>query len=242
MTVPLALAGAVLFVMVEWRSAAPLVDLGLFRDRIMAAGFATSLLATSVVMASLVVGPYYLSGVLGLGSGQMGLVMAAGPVVAAFAGVPAGRLVERWGAPRATLAGLAGMETGACLLWAAPPSGPGAYVASLAVITAGYALFQAANNTAVMSTPAAERRGVVSGLLGLSRNLGLISGAAFMGAVFMQGTGASALPSPEALVSGFRACFGLAALLLGLAIVAASKSVVLHGQETTSDAVAPRVR
>jgi MFS family permease len=221
LTLPLAIAGAVLFVVVERRSAAPLVDLGLFRDPVLAAGFATSLLATAVVMASLAVGPYYLSGVLGLGNGQMGLAMAAGPVVAALVGVPAGRLVERCGAPRSALAGLAAIEAGACLLWAAPPSGPGAYVASLAVITAGYALFQAANNTAVMSTPAAERRGVVSGLLGLSRNLGLISGAAFMGAVFMQGAGGAALPSPAALVGGFRACFGLAAVLLGVAIVAA---------------------
>jgi MFS family permease len=65
---------------------------------VLAAGFAMSLLATAVVMATLAVGPYYLSGALGLGAGQMGLTMAAGPVVAAFAGVPAGRLVDRIGA------------------------------------------------------------------------------------------------------------------------------------------------
>jgi MFS family permease len=225
LTLPLAVGGAVLFVVTERRSAAPLVDLTLFRDPVLATGFATSLLATAVVMASLVVGPYYLSGVLGLSNGRMGLAMAAGPIVAALAGVPAGRVVDGIGAPRATLAGLAAMAAGACLLWAVPPAGVGAYVAPLAVITAGYALFQAANNTAVMSTPAAERRGLVSGLLGLSRNLGLVSGAAFMGAVFMQGAGESALQSPAALVSGFRACFGLAALLLGLAILAAARGL-----------------
>jgi MFS family permease len=219
----LAAAGAVLFVVAERRSAAPpLVDFGLFRDPVLATGFVTSLLATAVVMASLVVGPYYLSGVLGLGNGRMGLAMAAGPVVAALAGVPAGRVVERCGAPRATLGGLAAMAAGACLLWTAPPAGVGAYVGSLAVLTAGYALFQAANNTAVLSTSAAERRGLVSGLLGLSRNIGLVSGAAFMGTVFMQGAGGTALPTPAALLSGFRACYGLAALLLGLAVLAAA--------------------
>jgi hypothetical protein len=65
-----------------------------------------------------------------------------------------------------------------------------------------------------------------------------------MGAVFMQGAGGSSLPSPAALVDGFRACFGVAALLLGVAILAArwlGKYVVLHGQEATSDADAPRV-
>jgi hypothetical protein len=65
-----------------------------------------------------------------------------------------------------------------------------------------------------------------------------------MGAVFMQGAGGSSLPSPAALADGFRACFGVAALLLGVAILAArwlGKYVVLHGQEATSDADASRV-
>lgn len=37
---------------------------------------------------------------------------------------------------------------------------------------------------AVMSTAAADQHGVVSGLLNLSRDLGLIAGACAMGAVF----------------------------------------------------------
>jgi len=40
------------------------------------------------------------------------------------------------------------------------------------------------NNAAVMSGVAAGERGVVSGLLNLSRNLGLITGASLMGAIF----------------------------------------------------------
>ena len=54
----------------------------------------------------------------------------------------------------------------------------------IVVVTAGYALFQAANNTAVMADIGPDQRGVVSGLLNLSRNLGLITGASVMGAVF----------------------------------------------------------
>mgnify|MGYP006211203185 CR=1 FL=1 len=51
--------------------------------------------------------------------------------------------------------------------------------------TIGYALFQTANNTAVMSDIATEQRGVIAGMLNLSRNLGLITGASAMGAVFV---------------------------------------------------------
>ena len=51
--------------------------------------------------------------------------------------------------------------------------GVAGYVAPIVVITAGYALFQTANNTAVMTDVAPDQRGVVSGMLNLSRNLGL---------------------------------------------------------------------
>jgi len=212
----LATGGAILFVHVERRSAAPLVEPALFGDPVLAAGVLTSMLATAVVMATLVVGPFYLTGVMGLEAGRMGFVMAAGPVAAALAGLPAGRAVDRLGARWNALAGLAAMIAGACLLWSLPPSTPAAYGASIAVLTAGYALFQAANNTAVMAAAAAERRGLVSGLLNLSRNLGLIGGAAGMSAVFMD---TAAAGGQEAVVAGFRSCFGLAAVLLGLGCV-----------------------
>jgi len=211
-----AAGGAILFVQVERRCAAPLVEAGLFRDPVISTGVLTSMLATAVVMATLVVGPFYLTGVLGLEAGRMGLVMAAGPVAAALAGLPAGRVVDRLGTRWSTLAGLAGMLAGACLLWTLPPSTPAAYVGSIAVLTAGYALFQAANNTAVMSAAAAERRGLVSGLLNLSRNLGLVGGAAGMSAVFMN---AAADGGQAAAAAGFRSCFGLASVLLGLGCV-----------------------
>ena len=63
------------------------------------------------------------------------------------------------------------------------------YVAPLVFVTAGYALFQAANNTAVMTDIRPDQRGVMSGMLNLSRNLGLITGAAVMGAVFARAVG-----------------------------------------------------
>ena len=67
-------------------------------------------------------------------------------------------------------------------------TGGAGYIGSLAIITAGYSLFQVANTTAVMKGATSERRGVTSALLGLSRNLGLITGASAMGAVFTFGS------------------------------------------------------
>lgn len=224
-----ALAGAGLFAWVETRVATPLIRLALFRDRVLSAGLAMSALVTSVMMATLVIGPFYLSGALALDAMRVGLVMACGPVVAALVGVPAGRLVDRFGSQWTTIAGLVAMAVGsATLTLVSTRLGVPGYLAPLSLITAGYALFQAANNAAVMAEVHSEQRGVVSGMLNLARNLGLVSGASAMGAVFAFGTASvdTATAPAAALAAGMHLCFAVAAalVLVALAIAVASSA------------------
>lgn len=83
------------------------------------------------------------------------------------------------------IAGLLGLATGTFLLSLAMTElGTVSYVVPISVTCVGYALFQTSNNAAVMMGVGAGERGVVSGLLNLSRNLGLITGASLMGAIF----------------------------------------------------------
>lgn len=223
-----ATVAAVAFVRMQARAASPLIQLALFRQPTLRAGVATNALVSTVMMTTLVVGPFYLAGALGLDAARVGLVMSCGPVVAALVGVPAGRGVDRYGAQRVMLAGLAAMATGAILLpWVPLVVGGVAgmarvaeYVAPLVVITSGYALFQAANSSAVMACVGADHRGAVSGVLNLSRNLGFITGASLMGAVFAWAAGAGDLRavSPAALATGMRWTYALAAALLLLAL------------------------
>jgi len=220
-----AAAGAVLFLAVERRAAAPLVRPAMLRDPVLGAGLAMNALVATVMMTTLVVGPFYLARGLALDAAAVGLVMAAGPVMSALAGVPAGRLVDRLGAHRATMLGLAAVAVGAAGL-ALLPAGLGipAYVGPLVVLTPGYALFQAANNTAVMAAAPPDRRGGVSGLLNLARNLGLISGASVMATVFAAVTGPVPMAAdPAAVAAGMHATFGVAAGLV-LAALALAQS------------------
>lgn len=219
-----AIAGIAFFVWVEARVAAPLLRLTMFRDRSLRAGLVTSLLVSTVVMSTLVVGPFYLSRGLRLDTVAVGLVMSIGPLVAALAGAPAGRLVDRIGAQRVASVGLAAMAVGCLALFATPASvGVFGYGAPIAVVTAGYAAFQAANNTAVMASGQTEQRGLVSGLLTLSRNLGLITGASLMGAAFALASGTVDLATapPEAVARGMRFTFALASLLIIAALAIA---------------------
>ena len=179
------------------------------------AGLGMSALVSAVMMATFVVGPFYLSRGLGLAPAWMGLVMAVGPCVAAVTGVPAGHLTDRFGSSRMTALGLAIMAVGALSL--ALASGLLAYLGALVLLTSGYSLFQAANNTAVMRDVEGPRRGTVSGLLNLSRNVGLIFGASALGAVFAWATPDIVRATPQSVAFGLHTTFAVA---LGLILLA----------------------
>jgi hypothetical protein len=109
------------------------------------------------------------------------------------------------------------------LLLAIVPERAGAlgFALPIMLLTGGYAVFQAANQTSVMRGASADGRGVISALLNLSRNLGLITGASVMGAVFALASGAAdvATASAEDVASGTRATFALAAALVAIALL-----------------------
>jgi EmrB/QacA subfamily drug resistance transporter len=216
-----------LFVLVQAKVASPLIRLSAFRDRALSASLVMNALVATVMMATLVVGPFYLARSLGLAAAMVGLVMSIGPIISALSGVAAGRLVDRFGASFMVIAGLVAMVAGAMGLALLPGMfGLAGYIAAIALLTPGYQLFQAANNTAVMMEVRAEQRGVISGLLNLSRNLGLVSGASLMGAVFALASGASdiATADPLTVATGMAMTFLVAGFMilaaLGLAFAA----------------------
>jgi predicted MFS family arabinose efflux permease len=103
------------------------------------------------------------------------------------------------------------------------------YIAPIVVITVGYALFMTANNTAVMADIRPDQRGVISGMLNLSRNLGLITGASVMGAVFALASATTDITTarPEAVATGMRITFAVAAILIVVALAIAVGSRAL---------------
>lgn len=212
------------------------VDTRLLRDPELLKGLTMTMLVATVIMATLVVGPFHLARALGLGTAQVGLAMSAGPLVAALTGAPAGRLADRLGPARVARLGLATMLAG-CLGLALLPLRLGlpGYVAPLALVTAGYALFQTGNNTAMMSGADARRRGVTAGLLNLARNAGLMAGVAGMGAVFESavGSGDPLAAGAQAVASGTRVVF-----LVGAAVVAVGLGVAAVGRRNRNDRAA----
>lgn len=217
----LSFALGALFVRAERSAKAPLLRLDDLRggkgERLFA-----SLVVSAVLMTSLVVGPFYLSKTLGLALGAAGAVLGLGPVVSALLGVPAGAIVDRAGADRASLLGLVGVGAGATML-ALLPRGFGVvgFAGATVVMTASYALFQAANGSALLQGVERAQRGVISATLQLSRSVGLMTGATWMGAVFTTAAGAAdvTLATADEVAAGARTAFATATVLVGVAVV-----------------------
>jgi EmrB/QacA subfamily drug resistance transporter len=219
-----AVLGIGLFLLAEARVASPLIRLAAFRNAVLSASLAMNALVSTVMMATLVVGPFYLSRALGLNEAVVGIVMSIGPIISALSGVPAGRIVDRLGAPFMVAVGLIEMAAGSFALSVLPGMfGIAGYIAAIAVLTPGYQLFQAANNTAVMMDVQPGQRGVISGMLSLSRNLGLITGASVIGAVFAFASMTTDVTTahPEAVATGMQITFAVAAVLIVVALAIA---------------------
>ncbi|WP_240453924.1 MFS transporter [Chachezhania antarctica] len=223
--ISVAALAVLLFAGVETRAPFPLVPISLLQDRRTCLGFVMNVAVGTFMMSTLVVGPFFLAFSLGLTEALTGMVMAVGPVVAAFSGVPAGRLTDRLGAKRVMVIGLVQSMIGLlCLAYLPRAFGVGGYVAALVVLTPAFQLFLAANNTAALLDATDENRGRLSGLLGLSRNLGLMTGASAMSTLFVTvlGTGDTTQASAGEIANAFSITFTAAALLalttLGMAI------------------------
>jgi hypothetical protein len=121
--------------------------------------------------------------------------------------------------------------------------GVAGYIAGILLLVPGYILFQSANNTAVMLDVPADERGVMSGLVNLSRNLGLITGASVMGAVFAFAAGASDITAaaPEAVALGMRITYAVTTVLIlaALAIAAGGHIFPPRDQQTSPDRRTP---
>lgn len=176
-----------------------------------------NLLVAAVMMTTLVIGPFYLSLGLNLDQIQVGLIMGIGPVVAILSGIPSGRLVDRWGSRYIVITGLIFLIIGSSMLAILPKlMGLSGYIMPIIILTSGYQLFQAANNTMTLADVPKARQGMVSGLLSLSRNMGLIIGASVMGAIFSFGVGTNQLTQATALaiIDGMQLTFICAGALM----------------------------
>ena len=182
------LAGAVvlisIFILIERRSPAPMLDLSLFRHPLFTASTLSAILNYICVYTLLFQTPFYLIQGRGLDTAQAGLLLTAQPIVMAIAAPISGTLSDRIGSRWPGVVGMALLAAGLFVLSRLGPASPFWLVAlGLAISGLGTGIFISPNNSALMGAAPKHRQGVASGILASGRNVGMVLGIGLAGAI-----------------------------------------------------------
>lgn len=225
------LALGVLFVRRQRRMAAPMLDLGLFTDRMFAGAVITNLLGVFAMVGLLFLLPQYLQLVLGLSPLVAALWMLPATVAGILGSLIAARLARRVRVPVLVSLGLVFGVVGFLVLTAiGTQAGLAAVVVSFVLVGGGVALSETLTNDLVISAAPVDRAGAASAISEAGYELGAALGTALLGslatAVYQSGLPAGApaaahdtlggavaashsLPPPDAaaMLSGAREAF-----------------------------------
>lgn len=179
--VPAVLSG-VLFVVTEYRTPDPTIDLALFRNRVFAGANAAKVFSYTAMSSVTFLMPFYLEKALGYSPMLTGLGMTALPIALATGSMVGGPLSDRVGSHTLAPAGLMTAAVGALVLTqVSPTQGYVPVMVAMLLIGLGMGLFIVPNDSAIMGAAPRDKLGVASGILATTRNLGLSSGIAFAG-------------------------------------------------------------
>jgi EmrB/QacA subfamily drug resistance transporter len=222
----LAAIAFVSFLAVEALVEQPLLELPIFRNLRLSVGLLNGWLVFIVLTGGLLITPFFLERVKHYSTAKVGLLLAVSPIVTGLLAPLAGTLSDRFGSRSVSLIGL-GLMIGGCLGISTldTQTTEQDYVLRYLVFGIGQGLFRSPNDSTVMGSLPRERLGIASGLLSLSRTLGVNVGVSVMGAVFgviitnlAPGIDITSAPA-EAIVAGFQGSYRLAALILCGAVV-----------------------
>jgi len=179
------LVSMAVFVLIELKSAQPMVELRLFRNALFSVNLITGFMTFVASSGILLLMPFYLENVLKLDPESAGLLMAVSPLMVGIIAPISGSLSDRFGTRPMTAIGLGfilvSYITISTLTVFTTPLG---YALRYLVMGIGVGMFQSPNNSAVMGAVPRERLGVASSLLSITRTMGQVVGIATLGALW----------------------------------------------------------
>ncbi len=241
----------VLFAWIEARAAQPMLDLRLFRDRLFAFANLAGLLNGLARGAVLFLLIFFLQGPYGQSPLEAGIMMA--PFGAAFmlVGPISGSLSDRYGSRFLSTAGLLVSAGGLYGLSAVThTTSYGTLALYMVLMGGGSGLFSSPNTNAIMTSVAAERRGIAAGTRMMLMNTGQMLSIAIvfplvlsripqdvMFRVFLYGGGMGSAPAALALFeTGLHQAFLLS---FAITLVAAATSVLRPSHSPAAAAEQP---
>lgn len=197
----------------------PMIDLSLFKNRPFLIGNLTGWLSFVTMFSNNILLPFYLQQVLHYKPAQVGLTMMAFPLVMAFAAPISGHLSDQFGPVKLTSSGLAIMAMG--LFYCSTLSATAHFfqvIPGPMLIGLGSGLFQAPNNSSVMSSVEPQKLGIAGSINSLVRNVGMVTGIAFSVTLF-EALGGISKPEPNQIQGFMTAYHGVLYAATGIAII-----------------------
>jgi EmrB/QacA subfamily drug resistance transporter len=222
------------------RVSQPVIDPGLFKNRVFASASASLLLSFVATFAVALLMAFYLEDLRGWPADRAGLLLTPLPLTSAIVSPASGAVADRIGSQKLAASGMLIAAVGLASISAIDEAtGVGRLVAGLVIIGIGQAVFRAPNNSALMGSAPRDRQGVAAGVLATARVMGQGLSVALAGALFAAFGGAGAaralrrgeqVPAGAPVVDAF--VRGLHAALVGCALVAllASGTALVRGR------------
>ncbi|HEY9207099.1 MAG TPA: MFS transporter [Candidatus Methanoperedens sp.] len=208
----------ILFFRIENRAKEPIMELRHFRNKPFAAANISAFLVFISMFGVILLMPFFLENELGYSPQEVGIVLIAVPVVMSVVSPISGWLYDKTNSNLLSSIGLAIASLSTLSLGFLSPSSSFIDVAlRMALFGLGTGLFQAPNNSIIMSSLPREKLGIAAGMLGTMRNMGMVIGVAISGAVFSTryvyygNIGSSFLPA-------FRDTYIVSAIICGIAV------------------------
>ena len=162
---------------------------------------------------------------------KAGIILTAMPIVMAIIAPISGSLSDRFGTRIPVAVGMTALGIGLFVLTGLQAdSSPAEIALRLAVAGFGIGTFISPNTSALMGSAPRQRQGIASGILATSRNVGMVLGVGFAGAVFTTALGTISNPSREVVVQAIQTSFLIAAIIAGIGVIIA----VFHPSERQS--------
>ncbi|HCM89207.1 MULTISPECIES: MFS transporter [Vagococcus] len=176
-----------LFYRYELKQEKPLVQLKLFSNKMFSVSLFTALLIFVTNFFANVINPFYLQNVLGLEAKTAGFLMMVFPLVMIVGAPLSGYLTDKKGPHMITLIGLVLLTLGQIGYLVLGENSPVfLFVIIMALVGAGNAMFQAPNNTIIMSSVEKSEYGIAGSLNSLARNLGMVIGISLSTTILYQ--------------------------------------------------------
>jgi len=232
----LALLILIAFIVIEQRAMHPMLDLWLFRRRLFSAAVTSATLNYICLYSVVFLMPFYLIQGRGLTTAQAGLLLTAQPLVMAIAAPLSGTLSDRIGSRVPGTLGMSILAFGLFLLSRLGGTASQIDIAfALAVVGLGTGIFVSPNSSALLGSAPRHRQGIAAGILATARNVGMVLGVGFAGAIFTtiqardQASGASAALF-AGVDAGWLAAAGVAVIGVLASAVRGSSQIQVDGE------------